>query len=67
MAFSLAPPVGQLNTAMLSQAVGDCVIGAAKEWIDGPYLHFVALLPIHEGSGKMPASKGLSERNKKMA
>jgi len=52
---------------MLSQAVGDYVIGAAKEWIDGPCLHFVALLPIHEGSGKMPASKGLSERNKKMA
>ena len=52
---------------MLSQAVGDYVIGGAKEWIDGPYLHFVALLTIHEGSGKMPASKGLSERNKKMS
>jgi len=52
---------------MLSEAAGDYVIGAAKEWIDGPCLHFVALLTIHEGSGKMPASKGLSERNKKMA
>jgi hypothetical protein len=50
---------------MLSEAAGDYVIGAAKEWIDGPTL--VALLSIHEGSGKMPASKGLSERNKKMS
>jgi hypothetical protein len=50
---------------MLSEAADDCVIGAAKEWIDGPYLHFVAVLPIYEGSGKMPASKGLSEQEQK--